>query len=164
MMHGREKSDPAIVAMKPTNKAGRPAAEPVEPRAGTKGNADQQSTHRTQSRESVSQALDRVRQAARQRKKEKFTALLHHVDVDLLWKSFLALKRDAAPGVDGVTWRDYEADLERRLIDLHDRSTGGLPGATVPAEVHPEAGRQAAPAGRSRPWRTRSSSAQRSRC
>ena len=81
MMHGREKSDPAIVAEKPTNKAGQPAAEPVEPRAGTKGNAGQQSTRRAQDRESVSQALDRVRQVARQRKKEKFTALLHHVSV-----------------------------------------------------------------------------------
>ena len=77
MMHDREKSDPAIVAGKPTNKSGRPAAESVEPRAGAKGNASQQSTHRTQGRERVSQALERVRQVARQRKKEKFTALLH---------------------------------------------------------------------------------------
>ena len=63
MMHGREKSDSAIVAVKPTNKAERSAAEPVEPRAETKGNADQQSTHRAQNRVSVSQALDRIRQA-----------------------------------------------------------------------------------------------------
>jgi group II intron reverse transcriptase/maturase len=69
----------------------------------------------------VSQALDRVRQAARLRKKERFTTLLHHVDVALLRLSFLALKRDAAPGADGVTWQDYEADLERKLHDLHDR-------------------------------------------
>jgi len=75
MVNGREKSDSGIVAVKPTNKAGRPAAEPVEPRPGTKGNADQQSTHRTQSRARVTQALSRVRQAARQRKKEPFTAL-----------------------------------------------------------------------------------------
>jgi hypothetical protein len=75
MMHGREKSDSAIVAMKPTNKAVPTAAEPVEPRAGAKGNARQQSTHRTQGRERVAQALERVRQAARQRKKEGFTAL-----------------------------------------------------------------------------------------
>ena len=85
MMHDREKSDPAIVAAKPTNKAARHAhAEPVEPRAGTKRNASEQSTHRTQGRERVTQALDRVRQAARQRKKEKFTALFHHLSVDLL--------------------------------------------------------------------------------
>ena len=121
MMHDREKSDPAIVAGKPTNKSGRPAAESVEPRAGAKGNASQQSTHRTQGRERVSQALERVRQAARQRKKEKFTALLHHVSVDLLGMAFFALKRDAAPGVDGVTWRTYEADLDRNLTDLHER-------------------------------------------
>jgi hypothetical protein len=73
MMHGREKSDSAIVAVKPTNKAVPTAAEPVEPRAGAKGNARQQSTHRTQGRERVAQALERVRQAARQRKKERLT-------------------------------------------------------------------------------------------
>src|SRR5215207_6355440 len=111
-MHGCEKSDPAIVAMKPTNKAGQPAAEPVEPRAGAEGNAGQQSTCRAQNRGSVSQALDRVRQAARLRKKERFTALLHHVGIDLLRTAFYALQRDAAAGVDGLSWRDYEADLE----------------------------------------------------
>src|SRR5580704_8218398 len=120
-MHDREKSDPAIVAEKPTNKAGRPAAESAEPRVGAEGNASWQSTNRTQGRERVSQALERVRQVARQRKKEKFTALLHHVGVDLLGMAFFALKRDAAPGVDGLTWRTYEADLDRNLTDLHER-------------------------------------------
>jgi len=119
MMNGPEKSDSAIVAMKPANKAGRPAAEWVEPRAGTEGNTGQPHTRRTQSRGSVSQGLDRVRNAARQRKKEKFSALLHHVTVDLLRDAFLALKRRAAPGVDGVTWQDYEADLEGNLRELH---------------------------------------------
>src|SRR5215203_4612123 len=119
MMNGHEKSDPAIVAMKPTNKAGQPAAEPGEPRAGTEGNAGQQSTCRAQNRESV--ALDRVRTAARHRKKERFTTLFHHLSLDLFREAFLALKRDAAPGVDGLTWRDYEADLEPRLADLHAR-------------------------------------------
>ena len=121
MMKGREKSDPAIVVTKPTNKAGRPAAEPVERRAGTEGNAIQQSTSRTQNRNSVSKALGRVRKAARERKKERFTALLHHVSVDLLRTAFLALKRAAAAGVDGLTWREYDADLDRNLTDLHDR-------------------------------------------
>ena len=121
MMHGHEKSDSAIVATKLPNKAGKPAAEAVERRAGTKGNTGQHSTRRTQIRESVSQALDRVRKAARQRKKEKFTALLHHISVETLEVAFYALKRKAAPGVDGVTWQEYEADLERRLIDLHGR-------------------------------------------
>src|ERR1700746_3232584 len=125
MMHDCEKSHSAIVAAKPTNKAGQPAAESVETRAGAKGNASWQSTHRTQGRERVSQALERVRQAARQRKKEKFTALLHHVSVDLLGMAFFALKRDAAPGVDGLTWRTYEADLDRNLTDLHSRVQRG---------------------------------------
>ncbi|WP_422823718.1 group II intron reverse transcriptase/maturase [Variovorax rhizosphaerae] len=124
-MYGPEKSDSAIVAVKPANKAGMPAAEWVEPRAGTKGNTGQPHTRRTQSRGSVSQGLDRVRQAARQRKKEKFTALLHHVTVDLLRDAFLALKRRAAPGVDGVTWEDYEAGLEGNLQDLHARLHSG---------------------------------------
>jgi group II intron reverse transcriptase/maturase len=123
MMHDREKSDPAIRAGKPTNKAEATkvldAAELVEQRVGAKGNASEQSTHRTQGRERVSQALERVRKAARLRKEEKFTALLHHVNVDLLREAFFALKRDAAPGVDGMTWRAYEADLELKLTDLH---------------------------------------------
>jgi RNA-directed DNA polymerase len=124
-MHDREKSDTGIVAMKPTNKAGQPAAEPVERRPGTKGNAEQQSTYRTQGRERVTQALNRVRQAARQRKGEKFTALLHHVSVDTLREAFHALKRKAAPGVDGLTWEDYEVDLEPRLAALHGRVQRG---------------------------------------
>lgn len=125
MMHGLEKSDSAIVAVKPANKAGKPAAEWAEQRAETKGNTGQSHTRRTQSRDSVSQGLDRVRIAARQRKKEKFTALLHHVTADLLRDAFLALKRRAAPGVDGVTWKDYEAGLEGNLLDLHARVHSG---------------------------------------
>src|SRR5262245_49625958 len=124
-MHEREKSDPAIGAGKPTNKAeaasSADAAEPVEQRAGAKGNADEQSTHRAQGRERVSQALERVRKAARLKKNEKFTALLHHMNLDLLREAFFALKRDAAPGVDGVTWRTYEADLDLKLTDLASR-------------------------------------------
>src|SRR3974390_463623 len=131
MMNGHEKSDPAIVAMKPANKAEGPsaaravgepyAAERVERRAGTKGNAGQQSTRRTQSRESVSQALERIRKVARERKKERFTALFHHINVDLLEDAFFELKEDAAPGVDRLTLKDYEAKFERNLEDLHDR-------------------------------------------
>lgn len=111
--------------MKLTNKAGRPAAESAERRVGTEGNAGQHNTRRAQNRASVPQALDRVRQAARTRKKERFTALLHHVDIALLRTAFLALQRGAAPGVDGLTWRDYEADLEPRLAALHDRVQRG---------------------------------------
>src|ERR1700746_583079 len=121
MMHGRGKSDSAIVAGKPTNKAGQLAAEPVERRAEAKGNASQQSTRRARDRESVSQALERIRQVARERKKERFTSLFHHLSVELLRLAFFALKRDAAPGVDGLTWQDYEADLDRKIEDLHAR-------------------------------------------
>jgi group II intron reverse transcriptase/maturase len=97
----------------------------VERRAETKGNADQQNARRAQDRESVSTALDRIRQVARQRKKERFTSLFHHISRRLLRLAFFALKRDAAPGVDGLAWRDYEADLERRLEDLHAQVQGG---------------------------------------
>ena len=174
MMHGHEKSDPAIVAVKPANKAEQPAAErsaaeptaaePVEPRAGTKGNAGQQSTCRTQSRVSVSQALERIRKVARERKKERFTALFHHISIELLEEAFFELKEDAAPGVDRLTWTDYEADLERRLEDLHDRVQRGayraLPagGCTYPSRTVGSA------RSRSRPWRTRSSNGRWSHC
>jgi group II intron reverse transcriptase/maturase len=121
MMHGREKSDEAIVAGKPANEAERSAEEPVERRAEAEGNARQHDTCRTSSRESVTQGLERIRQRARQRKKEKFTALLHHISVEHLEASFFELKENAAAGVDGLTWRDYEADLERKLEDLHAR-------------------------------------------
>jgi retron-type reverse transcriptase len=73
----------------------------------------------------VSQALGRVRQAARRRKKERFTALLHHLDLAMLRTAFYAIKRDAAPGVDGVTWETYEADLDRKIEDLHARVKRG---------------------------------------
>ncbi|MGL3104594.1 group II intron reverse transcriptase/maturase [Bradyrhizobium sp. BR 1432] len=134
MMNGPEKSDPAIVATKPTNKAepsaersvGEPyAAESVEQRAGTKGNAGQQSTRRTQCRESVSQALERIRKVARERKKERFTALLHHINIDLLEEAFYELKANAAPGVDRLTWKDYQANLGCNLEDLHGRVQRG---------------------------------------
>jgi len=120
-MNGREKSDPATVAGKPANEAAPAVEERVERKAGAKGNASGQSTHRTPSRASVSQALERVRTTARERKDERFTALLHHINDDLLRESFAAIQRKAAPGVDGVTWKDYAADLERNLTDLRDR-------------------------------------------
>src|ERR1035441_2535661 len=83
-MHGHGKSDSAIVAKKLANKAEQPAAERVERRSEAEGNADQQNTRRAQDRISVSHALERIRQAARTRKKEQFTTLLHHVNIDLL--------------------------------------------------------------------------------
>ena len=135
MMHGHEKSDSVIVAVKPANKTAEAAAErsavestvaePEEPRAETKGNADQQSTCRAQSRVSVSQALERIRKVAKERKKERFTALFHHISIELLEEAFYELKENAAPGVDRLTWKDYEAGLERKLEDLHDRVQRG---------------------------------------
>jgi len=121
MMHGRGKSDPVIGAVKPANKAAPTAAELVEQRTGAKGNASQQSTCRAQDRESVLQALERIRNAARHRKEEKFTSLAHHISIAMLRVAFFALKRDAAPGVDGLTWQAYEADLDRNLTDLFSR-------------------------------------------
>jgi len=121
MMHEREKSGSAIVAVKPTNKAERSAAELAEPRAEAKGNANQHSTDRAQKRATVSQGLERIRQVARQKKKDKFTTLLHHMSADHLEQAFLELKEDAAAGVDGLKWQDYAADLERNLEDLHAR-------------------------------------------
>jgi RNA-directed DNA polymerase len=120
-MNGQEKSGPAIVAGKPTNGAGKPAEEPAEPRAGAEGNASQQSTRRAQDRESMSQALERIRQAARQRRTEKFTALFPHLTIDRLEDAFGELERDASAGVDGLTWKEYDANRERDLADLHER-------------------------------------------
>src|ERR1700752_2975757 len=125
MTHRGGRSDPGIVAVKPANKAEPSAAESAEPRTGTKGNADRQSTRQAQDWESVSQALARIRQAAKLRKKERFTTLLHHVSVELLRLSFFALKKDAAPGVDGLAWREYETSLEGNRKTLHDRVHGG---------------------------------------
>ena len=124
-MHGEEKSDPAIVARKPPNRAGPPAAEGVEPRAGAKGNAEPRNTCRTQSRESVLQSLVRIREAAKRDKQVRFTALLHHVTPTLLEWAFDQLKRAAAPGVDGVTWDQYEVGLVDKLTDLHGRVQRG---------------------------------------
>src|SRR5260370_19396024 len=131
MMNGGEKSDSATVAIrtnadgirreKRTNKAGEPVAEQVEPRAGTKGNAEQGGTLRTPGRAGASHALDRVRQAAKERKKERFTALLHHITVDMLKEAFFDLRKKAWAGIDGMTWETYETDLGHRLEDLHSR-------------------------------------------
>lgn len=121
MMNGQEKSDPAIVATKSANKAGRPGAERMEPRAGAEGNAGQPRTDRTQNRAAVSPGLARIRQAAKDRREERFTSLLHHIDVALLEQAYHWLKRDAAPGVDGMTWAEYGDGLADRLADLHQR-------------------------------------------
>ena len=147
MMHEPEKSDSVVVAVKPANKAEQSVAELVEPRTGTKGNANQQSTRRAQDRESVSQALERVRLAARRGKKEKFTSLLHHVDPEMLRTSFYALKRDAAPGVDGMTWETYEQGLDQTYRGPARKGpVRSVPGAAIPPELHSEGRRHQAPA------------------
>ena len=119
--HAPEESDRTILSMNQTNKEERSSAESGEKRVRTKENIVQPNTIPTQSGERVSPGLSGVREAAKKRRQERFTALLHHVSVDLLQDSYYALKRQAAPGVDGVTWQEYETGLEDRLVDLHNR-------------------------------------------
>src|SRR4051794_22325040 len=120
-----EESDSGIVPMNHSNNDRKLLAEGEEGRPLIKENTLQLNTSSTQSEIRVSQGLAGVRQAAKERKEEKFTALLHHVTVALLRQSFYALQRKAAPGVDGVTWREYETGLEDRLSDLHSRVQRG---------------------------------------
>jgi RNA-directed DNA polymerase len=126
MTNGPGKSDCPIVPRKPPNDAGRPGEEEVEGRGRAKGNPLEQTAVRTQSRDAASSALERVRQVARQDRKMRFTALLHHVyDLDRLRAAYLGLKRDAAAGVDGETWRHYGEALEENLRDLAGRLKAG---------------------------------------
>jgi hypothetical protein len=119
--HVIEESDNGRVPMNHSNKDGKLFAESEEGRPLVKENIRQPNTYPTQSEKRVSQGLMNVREAARGNKEMKFTALLHHLTIDLLRESFYALQRKAAPGVDGVTWQEYETGLEDRLIDLHGR-------------------------------------------
>ena len=135
-MNGVEKSDSVIVAVKSANKGTSVPAESMEPRAEPKGNSGSQSTCRTQRRESVTQAADRIRQFVQQEPRERLTALLHHVTVDALRWAFFELKKDAAPGADGMTWRMYEEGLEGRLADLHNRVHSGAYRATPSRRVN----------------------------
>ena len=116
-----EESHSGILPMNHSNKDRTSLAETGEGRPLIKENARQPNTYPTQSGKGVSQGLADVREAARDNKEMKFTALLHHLTVDVLRESFYSLKRKAAPGVEGVTWQEYEVGLEDRLIDLHDR-------------------------------------------
>jgi len=120
-MHAAEESDLGVVPMNQPNKSGKPQAEAGEGRPGIKENIAQLSTQPTQSGASVSQGLSGVRKRAREGRQEKFTALLHHLTIDLLRESYFALQRRAAPGVDGETWQQYGTGLEDRLADLHSR-------------------------------------------
>src|ERR1700692_1130303 len=119
--HALEESDRTILSMNQTNKEERSSAEPGEKRVRAKENIVQPNTIPTQSGERVSQGLSGVREVAKKRRQERFTALLHHVSADLLLDSYYALKRQAAPGVDGVTWQEYETGLASRVTDLYNR-------------------------------------------
>jgi group II intron reverse transcriptase/maturase len=120
------KSDRPVVPVKSPNNAGKPVAEEMEGRGLAKGNLRQQNAPRTQCREGVYRALSRVRQAAGRDRTMQFTALLHHIyDLGTLRMAYLDLKREAAPGVDGETWRHYGEALETNLQDLSDRLKRG---------------------------------------
>lgn len=120
-MHAGGESDGCIIPSKCPNNGGQPSAEGMEGRQPTKENIGQATAPRTQSRISELSDLLGVRKAARKDKRTRFTALLHHVTVGLLRDSYYALKREAAPGVDGVTWQEYETGLDEKLADLHSR-------------------------------------------
>ena len=124
-MNDHGKSDRLIVPKKSSNNAGSPVAEEMEGRSLAKGNTDQQNTPRTQSRLArVPSALDRVRQLARKDRKVRVTALLHHVNLDRLRDAFMALRRNAAPGVDGETWEHYAEEKTADLADLAETKVG----------------------------------------
>jgi RNA-directed DNA polymerase len=126
MMNGRGKSDSSVVPGKPPNKAEEPAAEAVEGRGLTKGKPPEQNAPRTLGRVGAPSALERIRQAAHKDRQQRLTALLHHVyDLERLRRAYFALKRDAAAGVDGETWRHYGERLEENLHDLRQRLARG---------------------------------------
>src|SRR6516164_2838237 len=130
--HAPGKSDGRIVPKKLPNRAGvDPTTEAVEGRRPTEGNAMQTAAFRTQSRLDALDALDRVREVARRDRRARFTALLHHVTVERLQEGFFALKHEAAPGVDGTTWQQYDVGLEDRLRDLHRRIHEGVTGGKL---------------------------------
>jgi RNA-directed DNA polymerase len=114
-------SDGRVLPGKRPNKDGKSSAEGAEGRRPAKENTGQTTASQMQSWGNALDGLDRVREAAKRDKRLRFTALLHHVSVALLSNSFYALKREAAPGVDGLTWQEYEKDLDKRLEDLHSR-------------------------------------------
>ena len=120
-MHVVGESDGCIVPTKGPNSEGQPEGEGLEGRRPTRENVVENAATRTQGRTFASRRLDGVREAARKDKKVRFTALLHHVNINRLRSSYYELKRQAAPGIDGVTWQQYGTGLEERLKDLHDR-------------------------------------------
>jgi RNA-directed DNA polymerase len=150
MMHEHGKSDRPIVPAKAANEA-KPetAKEALEERGLAKGNTPERNMSRTQGRKDMSSALERIRQAARRDKGQRFTALLHHVySMERLKAAYLGLKRDAAAGIDGATWRQYGEGLESNLLELSERIQRGayraqpvrrayIPKAGEPGKVRP---------------------------
>jgi RNA-directed DNA polymerase len=126
MMNDRRKSDRPVVVTKRSNKAGEPAAESVERRGLAKGKTPRQNTNRALDRANVQSALGRIRQAAAKDKRQRFTSLMHHIyNLSMLREAYYGLKRDAAPGVDEETWREYGEDLESNLEELTARLRRG---------------------------------------
>jgi RNA-directed DNA polymerase len=152
MMNGQGKSDSSAVPAKSPNQAEGPAAEAIEGRGLAKGNSPERNALRTQGRESTPSALERVREVARRDRKQRFTALLHHIyDVKRLRAAYLAIKRNAAAGVDGQTWEHYGETLEANLQDLSQRLKRGayrarpvrrvyIPKVGKPGELRPLGG------------------------
>jgi len=149
MMNEHRKSDRPVVSAKSSNNADQSAAEGMERRGLAKGNPPRQNALRTPSRDSASSALERIRQAARRDRKMRFTALLHHVyNLDTLREAYFSLKREAAPGVDGETWRAYGEALEENLRDLSERLKRGAYRAKPVRRVYiPKADGQQRPLG-----------------
>jgi group II intron reverse transcriptase/maturase len=135
-MNEHEKSDSPVLPTSPPNKVTRVAAEAGEGRGLAKGNTDSTTRPGRSSGPDVSNGLDRVREVARQDKDVRFTALLHHVDFNRLWKAYWAIRPEAAPGVDGVTWQDYGQDLEGNLRDLLARVHSGAYRASPSRRVY----------------------------
>lgn len=125
MTNGQQKSDGRVVPAKAPNKVESSTAEVLEGRRPVSGNASQQNALRTQSRQGALSALARVREAAKRNKKAKMTALMHHITLEALRAAYDGLRKQAAAGVDGVTWSQYGENLEERLRDLHARLRRG---------------------------------------
>jgi len=143
-MNERGKSDGRVVPAKPANKAAVAAAESVEERRPAEGNMASKTRPGHRAGTDALSALDRVREVARKDKEARFTALLHHVDVARLWAAYWAIRPQAAPGVDGVTWDAYGQALEANLPGpARTGARRALPGETITQGVHPEGGRAA---------------------
>ena len=135
-MNERGKSDNLVVPAKPPNNAGEPAAEAVEGRRLAEGNTARPTRPGRSAGQGVPSGLDRVREVARRDKDARFTALLHHVDLDRLWAAYVAINPKAAPGVDQVTWDAYGQDLRENLEDLLRRVHSGAYRASPSRRVY----------------------------